>query len=74
MSHILSDIRGGGGTDFRPVFAEMEEGAPEVLILLAGGYGPAPIAEPDHPVLWALTNTGARPIDWGTPMKADVER
>ena len=66
VSSLLSQVEGGGGTDFRPVFAAMESDAAAVLIVLTDGYGPVPKYAPDHPVLWALTETGRYPVDWGS--------
>ena len=56
----------GGGTDFRPVFARLEEDPPPVLIYVTDGHGPAPEREPPWPVLWVLTCLGAKPpAPWG---------
>lgn len=57
-------VRGGGGTDFQPVFeAAAGEGVP--LVLLTDGCGPAQAKAPPHPVLWALTDTNTAPVEWG---------
>jgi predicted metal-dependent peptidase len=47
--------RGGGGTDFRPVFAKIEECGyqPDVLIMLTDTFGAFPDIPPDYPVIWA---------------------
>ena len=47
--------RGGGGTDFRPVFAKIEESGyqPDVLIMLTDTFGTFPDIPPDYPVIWA---------------------
>lgn len=59
-------LRGGGGTDFRPVFARLQETgpAPDGVIVLTDGFGRAPAAAPAYPVLWALTADGQRPTGW----------
>ncbi len=59
-------LRGGGGTDFRPVFARLRETgeAPDGVIVLTDGFGRAPGTAPGYPVLWALTADGQRPADW----------
>jgi predicted metal-dependent peptidase len=53
---------GGGGTDFRPVFAELEDEQPVALVYLTDLYGTFPPHAPDYPVLWGVTDdapTGA---------------
>lgn len=54
---------GGGGTDFRPPFAWLEENqiVPRALVYLTDGYGPFPEQEPDFPVMWAITNHDVTP-------------
>lgn len=49
-------LRGGGGTDFRPVFREMEERniTPDCLIFFTDGYGTFPDPVP-YPVIWVMT-------------------
>jgi len=56
--------RGGGGTDFRPVFDYWKEceGSPSCLIYLTDLYGMFPDTEPDFPVLWVAT-----PVSGGAP-------
>lgn len=53
-------IRGGGGTDFRPVFKWLENNKPEVkaVVFFTDGYGEFPEAAPNYPVLWCLTDGG----------------
>lgn len=57
-------IRGGGGTDFRPVFEEIKKRGvrPQFLVYLTDGYGTYPDNPPDYPVLWL--STGDKP-PWG---------
>jgi predicted metal-dependent peptidase len=61
------EIIEGGGTDFRPVFDHVEThgAAPDVLIYLTDGYGPAPDDPPGYPVLWALADGCSAPARWG---------
>jgi predicted metal-dependent peptidase len=49
------EIKGIGGTDFRPAFAEVENLGlePACLIYLTDLYGTYPKYEPGYPVLWA---------------------
>ncbi len=48
-------FRGGGGTDFRPVFERLNDDRPRMLMFFTDGYGLFPEREPDYPVLWVLT-------------------
>lgn len=51
-------LKGGGGTDFRPLFTMFEEAErpPKCLIFLTDGYAsyPSPEEEPDYFVLWLV--------------------
>jgi predicted metal-dependent peptidase len=57
--------KGGGGTDFRPVFKKVEEEdiRPQALVYLTDTYGAFPDEPPPYPVLWVVTGTGEVP--WG---------
>jgi predicted metal-dependent peptidase len=58
--------KGGGGTDFDPVFEHLEEHAeepPAALIYLTDGYGSCTCPEPGYPVLWATV--GAEKFPFG---------
>ncbi len=48
-------FKGGGGTDFRPVFERLKDDRPRMLVFFTDGYGTFPSQEPDYPVLWVLT-------------------
>jgi predicted metal-dependent peptidase len=54
---------GGGGTDFAPVFARVEEDGlrPACLIYLTDLQGSFPRVEPPYPVLWAVLGSEDRP-------------
>ena len=54
-SDLVRMVKGGGGTDFRPVFERLEkEGIePEVLIYLTDLEGTFPNHAPPYPVIWA---------------------
>lgn len=58
--------KGGGGTDFKPVFNWLEEQGlqPSCLVYLTDMAGRFPISEPDYPVLWGDTE-GRYPAPWG---------
>ena len=64
-------VKGGGGTDFRPVFEYVGKnvGDPNLLIFFTDGCGPAPERAPGYPVMWLLTSGGAPPCDWGTVVR-----
>lgn len=55
---IRLDAKGGGGTDFRPVFQHVEnEGIdPACLVFLTDMYGSFPTQAPYYPVLWVSTS------------------
>lgn len=53
---------GSGGTDFRDIFNQMEEGfEPVAAIVLTDLYGPTG-KEPPFPVIWAITSTEKAPF------------
>jgi predicted metal-dependent peptidase len=56
---------GGGGTDFRPCFAWLEEQGivPQTLVYLTDLCGTFPETAPGYPVIWASTET--RPVPFG---------
>jgi len=58
---------GGGGTDFRPVFDEIDHRniEPAALVYLTDGFGSAPQDPPAYPVLWVLVPGGQKPASWG---------
>ncbi len=58
-------IKGGGGTDFRPVFAWLdEEGSrPGLLVYFTDAEGQFPEREPDYPVIWLVK--GWESVPWG---------
>lgn len=52
-------MKGGGGTDFQPVFEWIQENKPtcKVLIYLTDLCGTFPSNEPQYPTLWAIHHT-----------------
>ena len=62
-------LKGGGGTDFRPVFDELERrrgNRPELLVFLTDGYGPAPEKQPSFKTIWFLVGPNTQsPSKWG---------
>ncbi len=54
--------KGGGGTDFRPVFTHLENPEaeePVCLVFFTDLMGSFPEKEPDYPVLWAAYRSGS---------------
>ena len=60
---VKLDPKGGGGTDFRPVFNEVEDRGidPACVVYLTDGWGVYPEEEPPYPVLWVLTQEPSNP-------------
>lgn len=69
-SAVLEVYHGGGFTDLRPVFehARSMQPAPAAIIYLTDGYGEAP-ERMEFPTLWALTEDGRKPADWGAELR-----
>jgi predicted metal-dependent peptidase len=63
---------GGGGTDFRPPFAYMEQHGitPKCFMYLTDGYGPFPATPPEFPVLWLMTTDVVPP--WGEVVRIEA--
>ena len=60
--------KGGGGTDFRPVFKYVEEHSeltPDLMIYLTDGYGDYPAHAPGYPMLWMVSPGGKIDVPWG---------
>jgi len=60
--------KGGGGTDFRPVFDFVEEHPelePNLLIYITDGYGDYPESAPGYPVMWLVAPRGEISVPWG---------
>lgn len=64
---VRLDAKGGGGTDFRPVFSDIAEKQddPACLIYLTDGYGTFPPSAPEYPVLWASNASPAEHYPFG---------
>lgn len=63
---------GGGGTDFCPCFAWVEEQGlrPQVLVFLTDLYGTLPDFPPPTPVIWASTGKRSAPFGELVPLHA----
>lgn len=67
------DVPMGGGTDFRPVFRQLADDPPPLLIYITDGYGPAPAHPPAYPVLWVLVGPDCEPpATWGQRVVFDA--
>lgn len=68
-------LKGGGGTDFRPVFeyAERARPRPDLIVFATDGCGPAPEQPPPGiATIWLLTASVYRaPVKWGTTINVD---
>lgn len=63
---LRKKLKGGGGTDFRPVFDALSKGKkPDVLVFFTDGYGPAPEKTPPFGVIWLIIGGGKAPASWG---------
>ena len=69
---IMLEMKGGGGTDFRPPFKMIEEEGeePVALIYLTDMYGAFPADEAPFPVLWCATSKEVAP--WGETFHVEV--
>jgi len=52
-------FKGGGGTDFRPLFNEVKKCA--AMVFFTDGFAYYPTEPPKYPVLWVLTKENAKP-------------
>lgn len=64
---LVMEPVGGGGTDFRPVFAEVEKQGFEPIagVYLTDLAGTFPESGPGYPVLWAAYGAGGAVAPWG---------
>jgi len=68
---IINNLQGNGGTDFRPVFKDIEERKlkPQLLVYFTDLYGSFPEKHPTYPVIWILVKnfqTDAVNVPFGT--------
>lgn len=75
LDQLMANLKGRGGTDFRPVFKEIEswQEQPDVLVFQTDGCGPAPVAAPGYKVIWLITPGGRVPygVDGGDSWSGD---
>ncbi len=62
---LPASIKGGGGTDFRPVFDWVERNGlrPDLLVYFTDAEGDLPECEPGYPVIWLVK--GKQKVPWG---------
>lgn len=62
---LPASIKGGGGTDFRPIFNWLEYTGqtPDLLVYFTDAHGPFPEREPQVPVIWLVK--GKAKVPWG---------
>lgn len=72
IKEALAEFKGGGGTDFRPVFEHFEDRRktpepPEVIVFITDGYGPAPDKAPKgmHTIWVLVGGHDTAPANWG---------
>jgi predicted metal-dependent peptidase len=69
ISQLLANLKGGGGTDFRPVFKAVSDlkPKPDIFIFLTDGIGPAPDSAPaGYETIWVFIGPYQRPpVQWG---------
>jgi predicted metal-dependent peptidase len=64
---VVFEAKGGGGTDFRPLFEEVEKRnwSPACGIFLTDTYGDFPARSPAYPVLWGVIGAKDIHVPWG---------
>jgi predicted metal-dependent peptidase len=72
----IPHIKGGGGSDFRPAFAQLDdEQVQSVVVVFTDGYIDVPATKPVHlrAVLWCLTSHDADPSNgrWGEVLRIE---
>lgn len=61
----IPKIVGGGGTLYQPIFDKAKELGCDALVVLGDGYCADTPVKPGFPVLWAISEGGKAPVDWG---------
>ena len=63
-----TDMKGRGGTDFRPIIEELLRHDPAVIVYFTDLEGMFPPREPPVPVIWVTKNPGGT-VPWGTVVR-----
>jgi predicted metal-dependent peptidase len=71
----LQVLKGGGGTDFNPVFdyVEQEDLTPDCLLYLTDGYGEFPKQAPRYAVIWGNISGKNATYPWGDVVEVPTE-
>jgi predicted metal-dependent peptidase len=66
-------LKGGGGTDFKPVFERVtqESEEPDLLVYLTDLYGDFPSKPPSYPVIWGAISEATVP--WGEVVRVPAQ-
>lgn len=74
---LASKMKGGGGTDFRPIFKAVEDlrPRPNVFIFITDGMGPAPDVQPaGFETIWVIVGPYQKaPCQWGTQIHVTTD-
>ena len=73
---LVDRLKGGGGTDFRPIMERfnLQRPRPDIVVVATDGCGPAPAEEPPYKVIWLLVGPYKRPpCDWGEQIELTDE-
>jgi len=67
-------VKGGGGTDFRPVFAEIEKmNEPvDMLVYFTDGLGTFPKEAPNYPVVWGIIGPHTKQVPFGDLVEVEL--
>jgi predicted metal-dependent peptidase len=65
IEEVKQHTKGGGGTDFRPAFRELDERKADLIVFITDGYGDYPDEVPAADVLWVVVPGGEISVDWG---------
>lgn len=76
LREICKNVKGGGGTDFRPAIARAAAmpaaKRPQVLVYITDGYGAFPPAAPRGiKVVWVLVGNQVEMPPWGTTIRVE---
>lgn len=70
---VRNHLKGGGGTDFNPIFQALDllRPRPNLVVVMTDGFGPAPAHAPaGMDVVWLLIGENSKqPVAWGTGIK-----
>ncbi len=68
MKEVMDNLKGGGGTDFRPAidFLMKRKKKPDIIVYLTDGEGPAHDKGPQGVnVIWVIVENDKAPAPWG---------